>query len=124
MKFRLVVLASLVVSLHPGRLFAQSLVGSELPPTSVMPAEPAPDASMARGQSGHLVLDDYLRHHPKLSRKLHRNPELLGDPRFVRTHPELQQFIDRHPGAREQFEGIGRHQNGRRDNNGTARARA
>lgn len=114
MKFRWVVIAFVVIVLHWGGVVcAQSLLGSELPPTSVTPAEPAqPDSSMQGGPSGHLVLDDFLRHHPKLSRKLHSNPQLLNDPRFVRTHPELEQFIHRHPGSREQFESEGKHQSG------------
>ncbi len=124
MKFRWVVVALMVVVLRPrGVAYAQSMLGSELPPTSVMPAEPAPDSSAAREQPGHLVLDDYLRHHPKLSRKLHRNPQLLSDPGFERTHPELEQFIARHPGSREQFEGAGRGQSENRQSAPRALAR-
>ncbi len=115
MKFRWVVVAlTVVVVCSRGAVRAQSLLGSELPPTSVMPAEPQTDTG-ARTQPAHLVLDDYLRHHPKLSRKLHRNPELLNDPRFERTHPELEQFIARHPGSREEFEGAERNQSGKHE---------
>jgi hypothetical protein len=50
-----------------------------------------------RGDSG---LDAFMASHPNVARQLHDNPSLINDENFVRSHPNLHEYLRTHPEAR------------------------
>ncbi len=46
-------------------------------------------------------LDAFLDSHPEIAEQLRKNPELVNDKQFVKTHPALQEFLQTHGGAAE-----------------------
>ena len=50
-----------------------------------------------RADSG---LDSFMANHPNVARQLHDNPSLINDPNFVRSHPNLHEYLREHPEAR------------------------
>jgi hypothetical protein len=45
----------------------------------------------------------FLQDHRETADRLRRDPNLANDPRFVNDHPELQAYLQQHPGVREQL---------------------
>jgi hypothetical protein len=58
-------------------------------------------ASMAMAQVREFGpdLSNFLGEHPRLAEEVRANPSLLDSPQFRRAHPELQQFMQQHPGS-------------------------
>jgi len=48
-------------------------------------------------QTGYNNLNTFLASHPDLSGTLSRNPQLINDPNFIATHPDLQSYLASHP---------------------------
>ena len=47
--------------------------------------------------------DGFLDSHPWIESDLNRNPQLAQNPGYLAVHPELREFIARHPGVREEL---------------------
>ena len=47
--------------------------------------------------------DNYLDQNPQLEEQLSRNPKLIDNPRFVASHPELHEYLQTHPHARQEW---------------------
>jgi len=47
--------------------------------------------------------DRFLDNHREISEQLRKNPSLVDDREFVKNHPELQTFLQDHPGVREEI---------------------
>ncbi len=47
--------------------------------------------------------DQFLDYHPRLARDLYRNPGLVNDPAYVRSHPRLAGYLSQHPGVRHEI---------------------
>jgi hypothetical protein len=45
-------------------------------------------------------LDSFMANHPKIARQLHDNPSLINDRDWVRSHPNLHEYLQNHPDAR------------------------
>jgi hypothetical protein len=45
-------------------------------------------------------LQNFMSSHPKVARQLHDNPSLINDPDWVRSHPNLHEYLRDHPDAR------------------------
>jgi len=58
---------------------------------------------LERGQNP--SLEDYLSQHKNVARELQKNPALIDDRQFVKTHPALRIFLLDHPGAGNEFKG-------------------
>lgn len=97
MKFSMRALAAgIVVSAIATPTFAQSIPIH--PSSAIAPAETRAD--FAHDQR----FQDYLSHHQGVRRNLERNPDLINDPEFVKKHPELHEFLKRHPNVRNTVE--------------------
>ena len=61
------------------------------------------DADRDRGQRQAEVarFDQFLDRHREVSEQLRKNPSLVNDPTFVKTHPELQSYLQQHPMVRD-----------------------
>ena len=44
-------------------------------------------------------LDEFLGHHPEMREQLINNPQLMNDPAYRAQHPDLQKFMQDHPGV-------------------------
>jgi hypothetical protein len=53
--------------------------------------------SIASAQYHESRLDNFLEQHPKLKGELSRNPDLIYNKQYRRSHPELQRFMQDHP---------------------------
>src|SRR5215469_6058219 len=59
------------------------------------------DRDVTRGEL--INLDRFLDSHPEIAEQLQRNPSLVNNEEFMENHPALQQFLAQHPGVREEF---------------------
>jgi phage-related protein len=50
------------------------------------------------------TMDRFLDSHPEIAEQLRKNPSLIDNKQFVGDHPELQAFLQAHPGIREEFD--------------------
>jgi phage-related protein len=48
-------------------------------------------------------MDTFLDSHREIAEQLQKDPSLIRNQEFVNKHPELQQFLQQHPGIREEF---------------------
>jgi hypothetical protein len=48
--------------------------------------------------------DQFLDNHRETAEQLRRDPALVDNPQFVKGHPELQAYLQDHPGIREELE--------------------
>ncbi len=65
-----------------------------------MPPTPKPDNDITRTELRNY--DQFMDQHPEMARELNRNPRLIDNPNYVRNHPELRQFLQTHPGVRQE----------------------
>jgi hypothetical protein len=47
--------------------------------------------------------DHFLDEHPAIDRQLQANPALVNDSTYLKNHPDLQTFLNTHPGVREEI---------------------
>jgi len=47
--------------------------------------------------------DSYLDQHPKVAQQLSQNPRLIDNPQYVQNHPGLNEFLQTHPDARQEW---------------------
>src|SRR5258708_20723715 len=47
--------------------------------------------------------DQFLDSHQEIARQLRHDPSLVNDQNYVQGHPELQTFLQDHPGVREEI---------------------
>ena len=47
--------------------------------------------------------DRYLDDHPEVARELRNKPSLIDNPNWLAQHPSTQQFLNNHPGVRQQL---------------------
>jgi hypothetical protein len=52
-------------------------------------------------QSSMADFDAFMRDHPKASTDLQNNPNLIYDNRWLRSHPEVEHYLKKHPEVRE-----------------------
>ena len=50
--------------------------------------------------------DQFLDGHQEIAQQLRQDPSLVNDQNYVRGHPELQTFLQDHPGVREEIKEI------------------
>jgi hypothetical protein len=48
-------------------------------------------------------MDRFMDSHPEIAEQLRKDPSLVDDKQFVKSHPALQQFLADHPGVREEY---------------------
>jgi ABC-type taurine transport system substrate-binding protein len=48
-------------------------------------------------------MDRFLDGHPEIAEQLRKDPSLVNNKEFVAKHPELQSYLQQHPGIREEF---------------------
>jgi hypothetical protein len=46
--------------------------------------------------------DQFADSHPEIAEQIHKNPALLDDREFVKTHPALAEYLEQHPQVREE----------------------
>jgi hypothetical protein len=63
------------------------------------PGNPNPDLN--RQQLA--AMDQFLDGHPDIDRQLRANPALINDPGYLKANPQLQTFLNQHPGMAEEF---------------------
>jgi len=63
------------------------------------PGNPNPDLN--RQQLA--AMDQFLDGHPDIDRQLRTNPALINDPGYLKANPQLQMFLNQHPGMAEEF---------------------
>jgi len=49
-------------------------------------------------------MDQFLDSHPEIAQQLQKDPSLINNKQFVKSHPALQQFLASHSEAQQQFE--------------------
>lgn len=47
--------------------------------------------------------DHFLNNHDKIAQDLRRNPNLVNDPAYLRSHPDLKDFLRDHHGVRDEL---------------------
>jgi hypothetical protein len=50
------------------------------------------------------AFDDFASDHADIAAQLGRKPQLLSSDQYLSAHPELAQFVNQHPGFRDDFE--------------------
>jgi hypothetical protein len=63
--------------------------------------EDARDNDTARGHMA--SFGEFLGGHSESARQISKNPSLVKNDDFVRNHPDFQQFLNSHPGMREEM---------------------
>jgi phage-related protein len=56
---------------------------------------------ITRGELGNM--DRFMDSHPEISEQLRKDPSLVDNKEFVKSHPALQEFLANHPGVREEY---------------------
>jgi len=59
------------------------------------------DKDTTRGQLA--GMDRFLDSHPEIAEQLQRDPSLVNDKKFVQSHPALESYLKQHPEVREEF---------------------
>src|SRR5690242_12729795 len=69
---------------------AQEAPGGQMPLTdaTAYPHRPSPP-----------TIQEYFEHHPEVAGALRRNPSMLYDPEFLKTHQDVARYFDQHPEA-------------------------
>jgi hypothetical protein len=71
-------------------------------PTQGQEANPGnPNPDLTRQQVAEM--DQFLDGHPDIDRQLRANPALINDPGYLKANPQLQTFMNQHPGMAEEF---------------------
>src|ERR1700722_882704 len=47
--------------------------------------------------------DQFLDDHPEIAEQLRRDPSLVDNPEYEKSHPELQSYLENHPNIREEI---------------------
>jgi hypothetical protein len=47
-------------------------------------------------------MDQFLDSHPDVDKTLRANPWLVRNAQYLKEHPELQTFLNQHPGLKEE----------------------
>jgi len=47
--------------------------------------------------------DHFLNNHERIARDLRSNPNLVNDPAYIRSHPDLKEFLRTHHGVRDEL---------------------
>ena len=71
-----------------------SVSSQEVPPHT---APPSPPTDITRQELA--SFDSFLDSHPEMGEQLRRNPSLVDDREYVKNHPELQAYLQDHPGV-------------------------
>src|SRR6201997_5082391 len=48
-------------------------------------------------------MDHFMDSHPEVAEQLRKDPSLVDNKEFVKSHPALQEFLANHPGVREEY---------------------
>ena len=90
--FLFAAVALMTASLAPNG-FAQEVPGEQMPLTdaSAYPNRPTPP-----------TIQEYFEHHPEVAGALSRNPAMLYDGQFLKTHPDVARYFHEHPEATAQ----------------------
>jgi len=64
-------------------------------------APPAGDSDLNRQQLA--AFDQFLDSHPELAQQIRKDPSLVNREEFVENHPDLQRYLQDHPGVREEL---------------------
>jgi hypothetical protein len=64
--------------------------------------------SIAAAQYNESHIDNFLNSHTRLKAQLSRDPDLIFDKNYRHSHPELQQFMQAHPGLLAKLDRNGR----------------
>jgi hypothetical protein len=80
---------------------------AQSPSTPQQPPYPTPTQNPNQGDITArevALMNGFLENRPEILEQLQANPKLIDDPKFVASHPELQQFLAEHPEIRQQFD--------------------
>ncbi len=74
-----------------------------MPGAVVVNASPAqkPNPDITRRELTNF--DRFLDSHPAIDHELRKNPALINNSEYVAKHPELKEFLENHPGVREEI---------------------
>jgi hypothetical protein len=86
------------------RVFTVILLSLLLPATVVSVEKQSKHASHRDLKTFEKFLDD----HPSVAADLFKDPSLVDKPDYLVKHPEFQQFLNAHPGLREEIFAKGR----------------
>src|SRR6201984_1459491 len=64
-------------------------------------ASQSPNSDITRQELARF--DEFLDNHQEIEQQLRRDPSLVNDRDYVQTHPDLQTFLQNHPGVREEI---------------------
>lgn len=62
---------------------------------------PLTDATAYPHRPSPPTIQQYFEHHPEVAGALSRNPGMLYDRTFLKTHPDIERYFRNHPGAIE-----------------------
>jgi hypothetical protein len=54
----------------------------------------------------HAVLnttDGFMQNHPEMEKQLAANPNLINDPKYLASHPDLDRYLAQHPGVAQEW---------------------
>lgn len=78
-----------------GALAAATWMGTAFAQTTPPPSTTAPPTTAETD-----TMEHYLTNHPKAADELHGNPALINNPQWLAQHPEVQNWMNRHPNAK------------------------
>ena len=61
----------------------------------------APDHDTTRAELR--KFDGFLDNHPEVAEQLRKNPNLINNPKYIASHPQLHDFLEDHPRLREEI---------------------
>ena len=101
MKNRLLHIRYFLTLLTVASLFSLGTALAEAP-QSQAPSQAAPqDNDTTRGELA--SFDRFMDGHPEIAEQLRRDPSLVKNEDFVRDHRDLQEYLQNHPGVREEI---------------------
>lgn len=78
-----------------GTIVASTWMGTALAQT----ANPSPNAGPTGGQTD--TMEHYLTNHPRVADELHNNPSLINDPQWLAQHPQVNNWMNKHPDVKQ-----------------------
>ena len=76
-------------------------VNAQSSPPSSQESSTSPNSDITRQELARF--DQFLDGHQEIAQQLRHNPSLVNDQNYVQGHPELQTFLQDHPGVREEM---------------------
>jgi hypothetical protein len=72
-------------------------------PSSFMQQERAGEKNRRPNSWQLKIFDEFLEQHPNIRQDANKNPDVLKDPNYVASHPDLKQFLDQHSDLKDRL---------------------